>query len=298
MYASLPLNSLNTFVSAAEHMSFQNAADALHVSASAVSHQVRNLETLLGYQLFDRLDKRVRLTPRGEKLFAELRTPLMQLHEASRRALRGLDDHSLALSVAPAFATGWLLPRLKDFHASHPEINLTVIASTDLADFSTDPFDASIRIGSGQWQNVYSEHLFQMQLVAVCSPGLVRANSGPLATHQLKEYPLIENSAMPGLRNKWIQASTGQPPRLKYHLTVQNLAQIVEAVIQSGDSIGLVDRNFILGDIESGRLAVACEYIHSSDEGYYLSYPEPSIAPPSLHTFKSWLFSQLEKTTN
>jgi LysR family glycine cleavage system transcriptional activator len=123
MQNRLPLNSLNCFAYAADHLSFQKAAEALYVTPSAVSHQIRNLEKVLGYKLFDRSDQGVKLTSLGENLFADIRNPIQQLQAASRRALRGLKDNSLAISVAPIFATGWLLPRLQNFYISYPEIN-------------------------------------------------------------------------------------------------------------------------------------------------------------------------------
>ena len=144
MRARLSFQNLNTFATAAEVLSFQEAAELLHVTPSAVSHQIRSLEASLGYPLFERLDKRVRLTNRGRQLFLEIREPLKQLHQASRNALHGSEDNALALSVAPVFATRWLLPRLKNFRARYPEISLSVIAAAGLVDFRSDPFDAAI----------------------------------------------------------------------------------------------------------------------------------------------------------
>ena len=170
MQSRLPLNSLNTFAAAAEKLSFQAAAEVLFVTPSAVSHQIRHLEELLGYKLFERLDKRVRLTTQGERLFNDIRLPIGQLHEAARRAQRGVDDSTLAISVAPMLATGWLLPRLKDFYQLNSDINLSVVAATEVVDFSSDPFDASIRMGRGGWSNVKAVHLFGSEQLLFADP--------------------------------------------------------------------------------------------------------------------------------
>ena len=293
MQHRVPLNNLNTFAAAAERLSFQEAAGALHVTPSAVSHQIRNLERILGYKLFDRLDKAIRLTAQGERLFADIKAPMNQIHEASRRALRGLEDNTLALSVAPVFATGWLLPRLKDFHACHPDISLSVVATTDLADFSADPFDASIRMGTGEWENTKSVRLFNKELAAVCRPALLENKEELLSPAQVAGYPLILNASMPGAWEEWFRsAGVETHPGAGNRFQVQDSAQVVEAV-QSGDSIGLVDRNFISQDVESGRLSVACRHVLQGDDGYFLTYPSMADSLPSLQHFREWLFTLL-----
>ncbi len=296
MQQRLPLNNLNAFAAAAEHLSFQEAAEALHVTPSAVSHQIRNLENILGYRLFDRLDKGVRLTPQGKRLFVDIEIPMRQLHEASRKALRGLEDNTLALSVAPVFATGWLLPRLKDFYASYPDIRLSVVASAEFADFSSDPFDASIRMGAGEWENTTSIRLINKELMAVCHPALIKQSGGLLTPDQVAEYPLILNTVMPGTWEEWFQsAGLDMPTADGSRLQVQSTALAIEA-LQSAESIALVDWHFIQQDIESGRLSIACEHVLQSGDGYFLTYPESADSLPSLHCFRDWLFVQLDLT--
>jgi len=301
MQNRLSLNNLNTFASAAEHLSFQKAAESLYVTPSAVSHQVRNLEQILGYKLFDRLDKRVRLTSQGERLFNDIQIPIRQLHEAGRKALRGIGDNSLALSVAPVFATGWLLPRLKNFYSCHPEINLSVIATSDMVDFNTDPFDAAIRMGKGDWKKLVAYRLFNSEIVAVCHPTMLSQHKENLTLFsplELCEHPHIENSSMPGLWSSWFK-STGIeiPVKRSTNLHVQNSAQVIE-VLQSGDSIGLIDRNFIKNDIKSGRLAIACEHVLQGEDGYFLTAPQSVETLPSFQCFKDWLNSQLNTSND
>ncbi len=293
MQPRLPLNNLNAFAEAAEHLSFQKAAESLFVTPSAVSHQIRNLENILGYKLFERLDKSVRLTPRGERLFLDIRAPMKQIHEASRKAVRGREDNSLALSVAPAFATGWLLPRLRNFHAAHPEINLSVVATIELADFSSDPFDASIRMGSGAWDETRALYLFDQVLAVVCHPSFLAAREGLLRPAQVAEYPLILNAYMPGTWDTWFESVGMQfPATTGDRLEVQGVAQVVEA-LQSGDVLGLVDRNFIRPDLESGRLAMACDHVVTGSGGYYLVYPESGDELPALVRFREWLVARI-----
>jgi len=292
MHSLLPLNNLNAFAAAAEYSSFQEAAEALFVTPSAVSHQVRNLERILGYPLFHRVDKGVRLSSRGEQLFADIRLPLRQLHQASSKALRGTADNSLALSVAPAFATGWLLARLDDFRGRYPEVSLTVIATTELADFATDPFDAAIRMGSGRWDKLVSKRLFDSQMIAVCHPRMLERAGARLSVEEVLRANRVQNASAAQQWVDWFRsAGLDVPEKLANQLEVQSAAQVVEA-IQSAEFIGLVDRNFIRNDVDSGRLAVACEHV-MNDGGYFLVFPQAADSLHSLQCFSHWLDTRL-----
>lgn len=292
MYARLSFQNLNTFAAAAQALSFQDAAEALHVTPSAVSHQIRNLESMLGYPLFERLDKSVRLTSRGRQLYLEIREPLQQLHQASRNALRGAEDNSLALSVAPVFATRWLVPRLKDFRALHPEISLSVIATISLVDFRNDPIDAAIRFGGGDWPDTVVRRLFDKRIAAVCHPDLVRKNGGKFEVTQVIGQTLIDNSFMRGLWQDWLGSAGMETPDDLTSLEVQGTAQVLE-VIAAGDAIGLVDVSFIRDELESGRLAIACAHMLCDEDGYFLTYPEAMAERASLQAFEQWILAQV-----
>ena len=293
MQNTLPLNNLNTFVAAANHLSFQKAAESLFVTPSAVSHQVRNLENILGYKLFERLDKQVKLTSQGERLFNEINAPMSQIHDASRKALRGLGENTLALSVAPVFATGWLLPRLKDFYSAHPEINLSMVATSDIVDLLTDAFDASIRFGTGNWQGLATHHLFNSEMVVVCSQQMIANNKGMFTAKEISEMTLVHNTTVPKLWTEWFQQVGITMPEINSaNIHVQGSAHIIET-LQAGDSVGIIDRNFIEHDIKSGRLAIASEHILENSSGYYLAYPHSLEGLPSLTVFKEWLNTQL-----
>lgn len=292
MQAKLSFQNLNTFATAAHALSFQGAAEVLHVTPSAVSHQIRHLESLLGYPLFERLDKRVRLTTRGRQLYLEIREPLRQLHQSSRNALRGIEDSVLALSVAPVFATRWLLPRLKDFRVLYPEINLSVIATTSLVDFRSDPFDAAIRMGDGHWPDTVSRRLFGRRMVAVCHPNLVAKNGGTFVAERLGEQALIHNSSMKGLWEEWLRSAGIRLSGALAGVEVQDSAQVLEA-INAEDAIGLVDLSFVSDDIKAERLVLACDHLLSGEDGYFLTYPEANGERTSLQLFEQWIVSQV-----
>lgn len=293
MRAKLSFQNLNAFATAAQKLSFQGAAEVLHVTPSAVSHQIRHLESLLGYPLFERRDKRIRLTDRGRQLYLEIREPLKQLHQASRKALRGPEDTALALSVAPVFATRWLLPRLQDFRARHPGVNLSVVATTSLVDFARDPFDAAIRMGDGRWPDTMSRRLFGRRIVAVCHPDLIAKRGDGFAVEQLVEQPLIHNSSLPGLWEEWLDAAGVVPSGTLSGIEVQDSAQVLEA-INAAAAIGLVDLSFIGDDLRDGRLVLACDHVLSGDGGYFLAYPETMRERTSVQIFERWIVAQVD----
>jgi LysR family glycine cleavage system transcriptional activator len=288
MKPHLPLNHLNVFASAAEKMSFQAAAKQLHVTPSAVSHQIRNLESRLDYPLFDRIDNGIRLTPLGQQLFAEIREPLNQLHEAALRAARAPDDRLLTVSVAPLFATRWLMPRLKDFQRQHPDISLSVIAAIDLVDFSRDGIGAAIRIGDGQWPGTDSTLLFRPRVAAVCRPGLVADHHQRLSVDELLKLQRIDNTAVPDQWKSWCHAAGLQRPPGVAAVQVQSAVQALEAV-QTGDFIALLDLHLVADELGAGRIALACDFIQRSNHAYYLVLPRGLDTSPAQATFANWV---------
>ncbi|MGB0722205.1 MAG: LysR substrate-binding domain-containing protein [Gammaproteobacteria bacterium] len=295
MQSPLSLKGLNTFAAAAETLSFQDAAQRLHVTPSAVSHQIRSLEDVLGYALFERGDRSIALTRRGEELYMGVRSPLRQLHDAGRAALRRSVDNTLAVSVVPGFATRWLLPRLQDFHAHHPEVNLSVVADTAVVDLLASPFDAAIRRGRAPWPGLSAELLFPLSTVAVCRPGLVQKRGSLFSPDELADQALVHLLHLPRLWNDWLHTAGVDRSEDLPGLRVQDWAQSLEAVASS-DAVGLVDLSLVNDDLESGRLALACEHVMTGPEGFFLVWPGERGDSPSAGTalgaLHSWLLEQ------
>src|SRR2546425_2105593 len=179
------LNALRAFEAAARHLSLTLAGRELHVTQSAVSHQVQNLEDELGIELFQRLPRSLRLTPAGEAVAAAARDAFGRIEEAARAVDRRAAR--LCVSVLPSFAARWLLPRLKRFHASWPRLDLRIHASLEPCDFARDGVDVAIRYGRGGWKGLRSEELFSEEIFPVCSPRIARSlrSSADLRRHVL-----------------------------------------------------------------------------------------------------------------
>ena len=172
------LNALAAFEAAARLGSITLASRELHVTQSAVSHQVRALEGELEIRLFDRLPRALRLTPAGERLSRGATEALDALRRSLTR-LRPDRRWTLTVSVLPSFASHWLLPRLQRFHEMHPEVELHLDSTARLADLQAGEADLAIRYGRGRYRGLVSTRLLGESLFPVCTPALARTLHQP-----------------------------------------------------------------------------------------------------------------------
>lgn len=164
-----PLNGLRAFEVAARHLNFRLAAEELGVTQGAVAQQVRGLEAQLGLQLFSRQNRALALTEAGRGYVANIRKAFELIADATE-VLRPEPAH-LTISVTPTFATRWLIPRLPDFNAAHPGIDLRIVASDRIANFQTDAVDLAVRYGRPPFgPGLTAELLFDQTIIAAPVP--------------------------------------------------------------------------------------------------------------------------------
>ena len=184
------LNALKAFEAAARHSSFTEAAAELFVTHAAVSRHIRDLEEWLGTPLFNRTGRGVSLTEPGRRYGSQL-TPLFDaLADATRETAAAGSVRSLNVSVEPAIASRWLVPRLGRFNALHPDIELNIDPTSQLADFRGGQTDLGIRYGRGPWDGVEMTKLSEVVIFPVCAPGLIEGRSG-LEPSDLRGYNLL-----------------------------------------------------------------------------------------------------------
>lgn len=168
-----PVADLLAFEAAARHASISRAAEELHLTQSAVSRQVRQLEAQLGQALFTRVRQRVVLTDAGRLYAADVRAVLQQLGAATQKAMALADGGGLLhLAVLPTLGARWLVPRLPAFAALHPELTVNLSARGEPFDFAQEPFDAAIHYGAPHWAGAVCDYLMHEEVVPVCSPAL------------------------------------------------------------------------------------------------------------------------------
>ena len=166
-----PIADLLAFEAAARHTSISRAAEELHLTQSAVSRQIRQLEEQLGTALFHRVRQRVVLTDAGRIYAADVQAVLQQLSASTQKTMAfASTDGLLNLAVLPTLGTRWLIPRLGGFMALHPEAIVNFAARTEPFDFAGTPFDAAIHFGAPHWAGAVCEYLMHEETVPVCSP--------------------------------------------------------------------------------------------------------------------------------
>ena len=281
-----PLNALRAFEAAARLESFSRAADEIHVTHGAVSHQVKALEASLGVALFARNGRRVSLTSEGRMFADRVRTALRDIGDAANSFRRGDRDNRLTVSMLPSFAARWLMPRLGRFMAKHPAIAVNVHASLALVDFERDEVDLAIRFGRGGWPGVESEKFMDDEYFPVASP---RFNRGrlPARPSELAQFRLVTTDDEPW--TPWLKAAGVRLPEPTGPL-FNDAAMMVQAAVD-GRGIALARRSIAEGDLAAGNLVRLFDIAIPASGSYYLVWPagKPS---PKVAAFREWMLEE------
>lgn len=288
-----PLTAVRYFEAAARHLSFTKAAQELHVTHSAISHQIKALEEWLGTPLFRRLNRSIMLTEAGQAYMRPVREALEKLGEASRSLRAREQTGTLTVSVMPSFAAKILVPHLGSFRRAHPDIDVRISASERLVDFAREDVDVAIRYGRGNWPGLRIDRLLREVMVAVCSPDLLSGRNGLKTPADLLQHTLMHDSDWPeSMWPRWLAAAGVQTQQRSSALTFNNSSLLIQAAID-GLGIALTQEALVRDDIAEGRLAKPFEVEMPSDYAYYLVSPEASSDRPKVVAFRDWLKQEI-----
>lgn len=285
-----PLNAVRAFESAGRHLSFQLAAEELSVTPSAISHQVKALEVHLGARLFRRLTRRIELTETGRTYLRPLSEALDLIDEATRRTRASFDERVLTLTVAPTFATEWLVPRLLDFQDQHPDVEVRLATSLRLPDFRNSDVDLAVLLGPGDWEGLYVQRLTREDLVVVCTPAIAERLRSPA---QLNEVSLLRVLARPGQWRSWLSAIGLGSIDVHARATVLDSTSLALEAAASGLGVALADRRLAGLYLDAGDLVVAFEVEQATDRGYHVVCPLSHLHRPAAQAFLEWLRTRL-----
>ena len=290
----LPLQTLTAFRAIAERQNLRAAADVLHLTHSAVSQQLRNLEEQLGFDLFDRRGRRVVLNAAGEALLRSVSLALNELDEGMQAAAAaaGGAAQRLRVTVLPSFAQRWLLPRMGRWRARHPYLALEIDASQQVVDLQREGFHVAIRQGRGPWPGVESEMLFgaPMPLIVVGSPAAARRLGGAQPEAFARE-PLLGD---PDLWVRWFRAAGLNVPvttvavfndaGLMLQAAEQNLGLAISRVLLAADAL------------RYGRLVrlSPLAITHETAMPYHLVFPPGLRDWPPLVALRAWLHDEFD----
>lgn len=286
-----PLHAMRTFEVAARNLSYSRAAEELCVTHAAVSQQIRILEAHLGVRLFRRDGRAMSLTEAGEGLYLEVREGFGRLRQGVEALSAKARRRTLTIGVLPGFAARWLVPRLPDFHRSHPDLDLHLRASMTLTDFSREEVDLAIRFGGGRWPGVDAEKLLDEQLLPVCSPHY-RGGRLPRTPEELLQCTLLHDVHEPW--SQWFP-SVGLAPHPIQKGPEFSESNLLLRAATEGQGIALALGALVQKELSTGEL-VQCSAGLQARYAYYLVHPQMA-APGEVRAFKTWLKAQARVAT-
>ncbi|TWO73343.1 LysR family transcriptional regulator [Caenimonas sedimenti] len=291
-----PIHLLQAFVTTTRFGSISRAAEALHLTQSAVSKQVQELERHLGVALFERVRQRISLTPAGARYEASVRPLLSQLESATLEAMASHDGGGmLHLSALPTFSAKALIPRLPSFQKLHPQIALHFVPYTQGYDFSRKDLDCSILYGVGHWPGATATYLAgrEVTLIAPPAPLLARKLRKP---QDVASQVLLHHTTVPNAWDEWCGAhgvrgvNTFAGPQLdQYHGLIRAVA--------AGMGLALVPSCLVQDDVASGVIGAPMPDSYRSEFGYWVCHPEARASFDPLVKFKDWLIAQFNLVT-
>jgi LysR family transcriptional regulator, glycine cleavage system transcriptional activator len=293
-----PLNALRAFEAAARHLSLTRAAQELHVTAGALSHQIRGLEELLGLTLFERRARSIALTTAGKLLYPGLQAGFMQIREAVA-ALTDL-DRVLVISTPPGFTAKWLARRLYRFSSAHPEIDARVSSSVGIANFTTDGVDVAVRslpVGTSVDPAHVMEPLIESNLVPVCSPRLLQEHGPVDGPQALARLPLIHDDTLAGLTRApswtdWLAAAGVSGIDVNRGLRFNSSDHALDAT-EEGAGVLLAYDLLAYDELRTGRLVIPVPFTLNSGRAYHFVSPRGRNDHPHVRAFRTWLIEEL-----
>lgn len=286
-----PFHALRTFEAAANCLSFTKAADELHITQSAVSQQIRQLESALGRTLFRRLPRKLLLTEDGQRLFEGVSAALKLLRDTMEDLEHSRSGVRLVMSVLPSFGSKWLVPRLHRFLRTHPHIRATVLPSDVLVDFDKEDVDVGLRWGEGYWPRVESRLIFRETLFPVCAPAI-------LATANLEEprdllgLPLI-GDVTHDMWDLWFKANGVDVEPVRHSALYDDTSNLIQAAVD-GQGIACTRSILVLDDLATGRLVRPFAQEVAGKYAYYLVYPRRLARDARVKAFAQWLDAEAE----
>ncbi len=280
------LRALHAFSLLARHGRASMAAEVLGVSPSALSHLLRKLESELGATLVLRDGRGLTLTEEGQRLALGLGDSFERIAEAVD-SFKRRSRTELRISTVSTFATRWLIPRLPEFQALQPDVEILLSASTRMIDLDRENYDCAIRLGEGNWQGVESALLWQEHLAVAMAPSLL-TEEGALNETSFSEIRLLHSAARRGDWAHWIEEAGLTHSDASSGTVLESRDLAIQAAIAGMGAI-VIDRRFVTSELEAGHLVMPDWPVVELSSGYWFvrSTSRPQSRP--VAAFRSWL---------
>lgn len=289
-----PLNALRAFEAAARHESFAKAAAELHLTPSAISHQIRKLEDLLGAALFDRKARGLTLSDTGRRYYAVVRDAFLRLQEGTDGVFGAPSRARLRVSAMPAFATYWLIPRLGRFRTDHPDIDVELDTTDRFAQIGPGGVDVGLRFGQGPQAGLQADLLFVDRMTPVCSPRLL-AGAGPLAPGDVVRFTLLQERRAENEWRTWLGAVGVPEDRIGQRLRFDTTAAAYHAA-EAGLGFAMGWLGLLVESLAAGTLiAPFAEIVLPRAQGYYAVSAAGQEQDGPIAAFRDWLRREVDR---
>ena len=287
-----PIAALRAFESAARHLNYTRAAEELHVTQSAISHQIKHIEELWGFKLFERQGRGIELTERAQQIspvisefFANLNKTLSDIEATAA------DEGYLRVALSQSFALKWMVPRLGDFSQQHPDIDVTIITMPVANELEFSDADIAVFYSDGQHPDYNVIPLLHGYSFPVCSPEFFENEISSLKNPKdLLKLPILRRldiDAAPRWRD-WFAASGITDYNLPKGLHFPNSSMALQASID-GQGVALARSSHVADDLAAGRLIKLLDIYVQSDSSYNLIIPEDKFDQPAVMDFIAWI---------
>lgn len=285
-----PFPAVRAFEAAARHLSFKRAAEELHVTQSAISHQVKVLEQYLEVALFRRKPQGVNLTDAGKTYLPLVGGALDRLTSASELLRADRLGGPLTVGMSSAFASRWMVPRLGRFRDAFPSIELRIATFSRPVDFARDDVDVAIRVGLGDWPGLEARRLASSVLFPVCSPTLPLGGTplqrpADLRHHTLLHYDYGEEWS------KWLETAGVSCVDASRGPRFDDCNVMFQAAID-GQGVGLTFSALAAPDLNAGRLITLFDVKTMPTGWYHVVFPKASADRPKIIAYSDWLLDE------
>lgn len=291
------LDLLRGFEAAARLLSFTRAGEELHLTQSAVSRQMQELEEQLGVKLFERRHRALALTDAGQQLYPAAAQVLATMRAATDRLRAQAGRRALSVTTTHSFAALWLIPRLAGFTRAHPHVDVRIAADIRVQDLERDGLDVAIRHGPASLAGPNAERLFGERVFPVCSPKLLEDPRRPLRDPaDLRHHVLLQYDD-PDARHPWLHWRTWlEVERLAElrpagRLSFSGYEQIIAAAI-AGHGVALGRIPLLKDALASGELVAPFKRTADPARAYYAVVSPNAQGRPEVAEFVAWLKSE------
>lgn len=283
------LNALRVFVAVARSGGVSRAAEELNLTHSAVSHQIRSLQSELGITLFEKSGRGLMLTEQARAYVQRIESAFKEIEEATLDVTTH-NRHRLRISTIPSFAARWLLPRLGDFIATCPDVDVEVQSSHRAADVKGGEVDIGIRFDTGPHPGLYSERLMRDWLFPVCSPEFAKKYA-LCDTSGIDGVPLMHSEREPW--SSWFPAAGIVADEPEHGILFNDSALMLQAAA-AGQGLCLARQSIVYDDLQSGKLVRPFSTYVESPFSYFFVCRREKLASPPIAAFRAWIVRQIK----